>query len=79
VQIADDRDREDNEDFSIRLSNPTGGAVIGPRGAATFTILANDHQFQSSRNGGGGSTGLLSLLLLGLAQLLRVARSRVRG
>src|SRR5687767_12316325 len=79
VQIADDSSHEDDEDFSIRLSNPTGGAVIGPRGAATFTIAANDLPSQSSRNGGGGSTGLLSLLLLGLAQLLRVARSRVRG
>jgi uncharacterized delta-60 repeat protein len=79
VQIADDGAREADEDFSIRLSNPTGGAIVGPRGAATFTIMENDLPSQSSRNGGGGSTDLVSLLLLGLAQLLRAARSRVRG
>ena len=79
MQIVDDSARETDEDFSIRLSNPTGGAIVGPRGAATFTIMANDLPSQTSRNGGGGSTGLLSLLLLGLAQLLRAARSRVRG
>jgi len=79
LQIADDRAREADEDFNIRLSNPTGGTIIGPRGAATFTIVANDLPSQLPRNGGGGSTGLVSLLLLGLAQLLRLARSGIRG
>lgn len=79
MQIANDSARETDEDFSIRLSNPTGGAIIGPRGAATFTIMANDLPSQSRRNGGGGSIGLVSLLLLGLAQLLRATRSWVRG
>lgn len=78
LQVADDEAREGDEDFGIQLSNPTGGAVIGPRGAATFMIMENDVPVQQPRGGGGGSAGFLSLLLLGLAQFLRTARSMSR-
>ena len=76
IQIVDDDTRESSESFDVELSNPTGGAVIGPRGAATITIAANDVPLRGS--GGGGSTGLLTLALLGLAGVLRAARSRFR-
>jgi uncharacterized delta-60 repeat protein len=80
IQIVDDRHREGNETFSIELSNPTGGSIVGPRGSATITIAANDAPVRVRRgSGGGGSTGLFSLLLLGLAELLRSGRRRLRN
>jgi uncharacterized delta-60 repeat protein len=77
IPIVDDRQQEAVESFTLELSDPTGGAVIGPRGAATITIAANDAPVQEPpRRGGGGSTGFCALLLLGLAELLRSARRR---
>jgi len=81
IPIVDDEEREDAETFSVEISDPTGGAVIGPRNLATFAIVANDLT-QSGQgggngnggNGGGGAAGLLSLLLLGLAEAVRAAR-----
>lgn len=40
---------EPNETFTVTLSDPTGGAVVGTPGAVTVTILDND-------GGGGNST-----------------------
>lgn len=76
IQIVDDQRQEESESFTIELSDPTGGAVIGPRGSATITIAASDAPVQVPRRGGGGSTGFCSLLLLGLAEWLRSARRR---
>ena len=42
IPIIDDTLSEPNENFSIALSSPTGGAVIGANSTATVTILAND-------------------------------------
>jgi uncharacterized delta-60 repeat protein len=72
IAIVDDGDRETPESFTVELSNPTGGAIIGPREVSEFTIIRNDFsRLNSNRSGGGGSTGWLSVLLLGLAELLR--------
>jgi hypothetical protein len=76
---VDDTVREPNESFTVALSNPTGGAVIGPRGDATITIAANDRPVRVQRGGGGGgggSTGFLAVILLGLAGILRAVRRR---
>jgi hypothetical protein len=42
VPILHDPSKEASESFQIRLSNPTGGAVLGSRTAATVTIADND-------------------------------------
>jgi uncharacterized delta-60 repeat protein len=77
IEIVDDTVREPNESFTVALSNPTGGAVIGPRGDATITIAANDRPVRVQRGGGGGgSTGFLAVILLGLAGILRAVRRR---
>ena len=74
-QIVNDDDRESDESFSLQLSDPTGGAVVGPRAVQTVTIAANDVPFSPPpRRGGGGAAGLLSLLLLGLSELFRSLR-----
>jgi hypothetical protein len=76
IRIVDDEAREGDESFVVELSNPTGGAVIGLRGTATITIAANDEPVRAPPNGGGGSTGFLALVLLGLTQILRAVRRR---
>jgi uncharacterized delta-60 repeat protein len=82
IEIVDDEVREGRETFRVELSNPTGGAIIGPRGAATIVIDANDAPVRPPRGGGsgggGGSTGLFALLLLGLAEILRSGRRFLR-
>ena len=82
IPIVDDTDREGVESFTVQLSDPTGGAVIGPRGAASFAIQASDQVQQGQGGGygggGGGAAGFLSLLLLGLAEAFRAARRWIR-
>lgn len=77
-RIIDDRDREEAETFSVQLSATTGGAVIGPYSSVEFTIARNDQPSPSSGSG-GGTTGLLSLLLLGGAEWARRAARRWFG
>lgn len=74
--IVDDSTREDAETFSVRLSAPTGGAIIGTRSEVSGTIVANDTVSQSSKSG-GGAVGALSLCLLALAGMLRRLARRV--
>jgi hypothetical protein len=38
VPICDDARVERNETIALRLSNPTGGAVLGARSDATITL-----------------------------------------
>jgi uncharacterized delta-60 repeat protein len=82
IPILDDDEQETVETFSVELSDPTGGAVIGPRSSATFAIQANDAPQppppSGGHGGGGGAAGLLSLLLLGLAEAVRAARRWIR-
>ena len=76
VAIPDDAVQEPDETFTVELSNPTGGAIIGPESQVTVTISANDQPSPSS--GGGGSMGFGALLLLGIARLLQSRRVSAR-
>ncbi len=80
IAIVDDDEREGDEAFTVQLSNPTGGAVVGPHAPAEFTIDANDGESNSGGGGGGGggTTGWLSLLLLLLAESFRSWRAATR-
>jgi YVTN family beta-propeller protein len=42
IPIVNDTLVEGNETVTLTLDTPTGGAVIGPRGTATLTIVDND-------------------------------------
>ena len=42
IEIVDDSLSEGDETFTLELSNPTGGAIIGPNGSATITLYDND-------------------------------------
>lgn len=42
IPILHDGLKEGNETFSLRLSQPTGGAVLGTRSTATATVVDND-------------------------------------
>jgi len=42
VSITDDAVKDANETFTVRLSAPTGGAVLGTPESATVVILDND-------------------------------------
>jgi hypothetical protein len=80
IGIVNDDDRESTESFTIELTNPTGGAVVGPYGASPVTIAASDQPgFNRGGGGGGGSTGWLSLLLLSFAALFRSLRTPYLG
>ena len=68
--ILDDSIAEQDETFTVQLSDPTGGAFIGPNSVAEFVIWANDAPSTKSKKG-GGALGLLSLLALGIAGIWR--------
>jgi len=42
IPIVDDSDDESDETVNLALSNPTGGAVLGPPSAAVLTIIDDD-------------------------------------
>ena len=42
VPIISDTVFEPTESVALMLSNPTGGALLGPRNTATITIVDND-------------------------------------
>lgn len=72
VSVLSDKAREGDETFSVVLSGPTGGAVLG-KSSVTATIT--DTKPVGSSSGGGGGTGALTLLALGFARLLRRRRT----
>ena len=79
IALPDDSKREDRETFNVELSGPTGGAILGASTSHVIAIEASDAPLPPPPNsggggGGGGAAGILSLLLLGLAELLRSAR-----
>jgi uncharacterized delta-60 repeat protein len=49
ITIRDDALVEGNETFQVVLSNPTGGATLGPDSVATVTIIDNDLPGQPGR------------------------------
>ncbi len=77
IPIVDDDESEGLETFSIELSDPTGGAIIGPRATGVIDIGSNDGP-SGGGGGGGGTTGWLSLLLLLLAERFRAWRMAPR-
>ena len=79
IALPDDSNREDREAFSVELSNPTGGAILGASTSHVIAIAASDappppRPDRGGGGGGGGAAGFLSLLLLGLAELFRAGR-----
>ena len=70
IPIVADSQPENTETFSVVLSNPTGGALIGPSSTATVRILARGLE-SVSNSSGGGAFGWVSLVLLGLLRRLR--------
>ena len=74
--IINDTLTEEAEAFTVQLSAPTGGAIVGPQGSVNIAIEASDQPTPPpppppSSGGGGGRIGLLSLLLMGFAALRR--------
>jgi uncharacterized delta-60 repeat protein len=84
IPITDDSSDEPEEQFSLQLSDATGGAIIGPRATATVFIADNDATPppppppppDEGGGGGGGRIGFISLLLLGLARMTRWRHQR---
>lgn len=91
IAITDDSTAEPFETFNLQLSNPTGGAIIGPRSVTTATILASDQivpprppsppspPVNQPPRYGAGSLGYFSVLFLGVAGFLRAVRRKVLG
>jgi hypothetical protein len=74
IAITQDNTLESSESFTIALSNPTGGALIGPQSVQTVTIsdlTPNPPPPVSTGSSGGGSLDGLLLAVLGLARWLR--------
>jgi uncharacterized delta-60 repeat protein len=78
IPIVNDSNDELDEQFTIALTNPTGGAVIGPTSTVTATIFDDDPveppPVVGGGGGGGGELGLGSLLWLGLLRWVRQRR-----
>ncbi len=73
IPITNDQGHENNESFTVSLSNPTGGFALGPNSTASVTIVDDDQAPPPPpppSRGGGGATGLELLALLGLLKLL---------
>ncbi len=72
IDILDDSDQENNESFTVALSNPQGGATLG---SSTFTININQSDQPAPvtpppSNDGGGGGPVLPLTLFGLLGVL---------
>jgi hypothetical protein len=68
IPLVDDTQSELDEDFTVQLSNPTGGATVGPQSIARVRILDNDAPPPSR---GAGAFDLFSVSLLGLLLTMR--------
>jgi uncharacterized delta-60 repeat protein len=73
--ITPDNVTESDESFTVKLSNPTNGALIGPQSLETVTIM--DSPTVSPPPSGGGGGGGLDWLTLACLSLVRWARRRV--
>ncbi|HNP62640.1 MAG TPA: Calx-beta domain-containing protein [Woeseiaceae bacterium] len=77
VTIIDDAGDENNETFTVSLSNPTGGLQLGNFDTTTVTVVDNDDAPPPpppSRGGGGGSTGFFFLLSILAGTFIRMHR-----
>src|SRR5262249_33592128 len=72
IPITKDNDAESGESFTVELTNPSNGAVVGPHSHLTVTIS----DAPPPSGGGGGAFDGLALLCLGC---LRWLRTRLRG
>jgi uncharacterized delta-60 repeat protein len=72
--ITSDNVTESAESFTVGLSNPTNGAVIGPQSVETVTIMDSPTVAPPPSGGGGG--GGLDWLTLGFLTLVRWLRRR---
>jgi uncharacterized delta-60 repeat protein len=83
IQTLEDGLAEEEETFTVTLSNPTGGAILGLQTIATVAIVANvastppppESPPPPVATGGGGPAGPLELLL-GLALVFAESRRR---
>ena len=57
ITISNDTNSEPTETFTVELSNPTGGASIGPNSTATISITDDDSPGAGASGGAGGSKG----------------------
>jgi hypothetical protein len=71
IPIVNDTLDEISEDFTVRLSDAAGGAVINPEASRAMVRIWASDQPRADVSGGGGAFGLLSLLLLGLLKTMR--------
>jgi hypothetical protein len=80
INIIEDLIDESNETFSLNLSNPSAGMLLGVNAAATITITDNDvNAVVPKRGGGGGALDWLGALLLCLLGLARRSATRPLG
>jgi uncharacterized delta-60 repeat protein len=70
IPIINDTAEESTESFTVELTNATGGAITAWPELASVHIGASDLT-PAAQDSGGGSMGFVSMLLLGLASLLR--------
>lgn len=74
ISIMNDSGQENQESFSVNLSNPQGAAIGNP---GTTTVSINDDDVVAAGgNSGGGSTNIAMLALLALTVLLRSRHRR---
>ena len=77
IPVVNDSAHESSEQFMLQLSDPTGGALVGPRSTASVTILDDDSAPPPPPTGGGGGhIGIGSLLWLGILRWLRASGGR---
>jgi len=76
INITNDVIDENDETFTLTLSNPSAGMLLGVNAAATITITDNDSPAVVPRRGGGG--GALDWSSALLLCLLALARRRAR-
>ena len=74
IPITDDQDDENDESFTVSLSNPTGGVPLAANSTASVTIVDDDTA--GGGGGGGGATGLELLALLGLLNAFAMRKRR---
>jgi hypothetical protein len=80
INIIEDLIDESNETFSLNLSNPSAGMLLGVNATATITITDNDvNAVVPKRGGGGGALDWLGALLLCLLGLARRSATRPLG
>ena len=79
IAISADNQTESVESFSVQLSNPTGGAILGSRSSGTIIINADPKPPPPSNSGGGGLIDCVSLLWLTFIGLLRLSWTAIRG